>query len=81
MPCDVTDHNFAAALVMYGSYLGLFVFFALEKYLFPSAKQSKEDKAVAAASTRSGSASEGKEGAATGAASKRSASASKSKGH
>jgi hypothetical protein len=43
---------------MYGSYLGLFVFFALEKYLFPVAKKSKEDRV--GASKRSASASKSK---------------------
>ena len=32
LPCDVTDENFAAGLVMYGSYAVLFLAFAVGKY-------------------------------------------------
>ena len=39
--CDVSDSNFVAALVMYGSYLFLFVYFAVEKYCAPKAKGGK----------------------------------------
>ena len=46
-PCDVSDSNFVAALLMYGSYLILFVYFALEKYLFPSVKVKKGGKGEA----------------------------------
>ena len=66
--CDVTDYNFAAALVMYGSYLGLFVYFALEKYLSPQAKGKEGEAGAAKAGT-----------AAAGAAGKRSASVGKFK--
>ncbi len=51
LPCDVTDHNFAAALVMYGSYLCLFVYFALEKYLFPQQAKGKKGEAASKAGT------------------------------
>ena len=67
--CDVTDHNFAAALVMYGSYLCLFVYFALEKYLYPS--QSKGKK---------GGKGDAKAGTAAAGSHKRSTSVGKSKG-
>ena len=53
-----TFSSFPSVILPYLSYLGLFVFFALEKYLFPVAKKSKEDRA--GASKRSASASKSK---------------------
>ena len=73
-PCDVSDSNFVAALLMYGSYLILFVYFALEKYLFPSVKVKKGGKGEAKGKAAEGAAV--KDAPAKG----RSASSSKSKG-
>ena len=40
----MSDSNFVAALVMYGSYLFLFVYFAVEKYCAPKAAKGSKGK-------------------------------------
>lgn len=42
--CDITRENYIAGLVMYASYFGLFVLFALEKYIFSDSVTSKPVK-------------------------------------
>ena len=43
LPCDITVSNFAAGILMYGSYFVLFALFALGKYGAPS-KGGKDRK-------------------------------------
>ena len=43
LPCDITVSNFAAGILMYGSYFVLFALFAMGKYGAPS-KAGKERK-------------------------------------
>jgi len=41
VPCDITVSNFAAGILMYGSYFVLFALFAMGKYGAPSKKERK----------------------------------------
>lgn len=45
--CDVTDENYIAGLVMYGSYAVLFILFALKRFAAPAKKKSAGAKKTA----------------------------------